>query len=316
MSPGAGIRDPVFVLGAPRSATTLLFHTLARSSGLWSLGMESQAVFEGPYHPSLLGWRSNALGAEDLTPENGERIRAGFLRRVQPGPVWRRRDARREKRPGSRGPAARIAYAAARARAAAIRRFGTVRLLEKTPDNCLRVPFLRALFPDAKFLFLRRDGRNNVSALIDGWRLEGQFESYDLPVPVGIPGYAGRRWCFHLPPGWRGLTTEPLEVVCAEQWKSCMEAVLAELPSLRAAGAVCELSYEELTRAPRTTLTRVLGFLGLPVEDAVVPREDRLPVVNARTPPDPEKWRKTNGPAIERILPRIAGVQAALGYPA
>lgn len=308
------IREPVFVLGAPRSATTLLVQTLARSSRLWTPGRESQHVFEGPYHPERLGWRSNALGAEDLTPENGSRIKAAFLRRMQPGPVWRWRDARREDRPGSRSPAARVAYTAARVRSLLQRRFGSVRLLEKTPNNCLRIPFLRALFPDAKFLFLRRDGRPNISSLMDGWNLEGQFESYEVPVPLRIAGYAGRKWCFLLPPNWRELADQPLEVVCAEQWKAAMEAVLAELPRLRTDGAVCELSYEELTEGPRATLARVLGFLGLPAEEAVVPREDRLPVINARTPPDPDKWRKRNGAAVERILPRIAAVQRALGY--
>lgn len=308
------IREPVFILGAPRSATTLLFQTLARSSALCSLGRESQPILEGPYHPSRLGWRSNALAAADLTPENAALIRAGFLRRMQPGDVWRRRDARRGERPGAKGLPGRVGYAAARLRSALRRRFGTMRLLEKTPNNCLRIPFLRALFPDAKFLFLRRDGRPNVSSLMDGWNLEGQFESYEVPLPVRVGGYAGKKWCFLLPPGWRDLVDQPLEVVCAEQWKACMEAVLAELPRLRADGAVCELSYEDLTGAPRETLTRVLGFLGLPAEEEVVPSDDRLPVINARTPPDPDKWRKRNGPAVERILPRIEAVQRALGY--
>lgn len=308
------IRDPVFVLGAPRSATTLLFQTLARSSGLWSLGRESQPVFEGPYHPERRGWRSSRLEASDLTPGNAAAIEAGFRRRLQPGPVWLWRDARREKRPGSRSPAARFAYTAARVRSVLTRRFGRVRLLEKTPSNCLRIPFLRALFPDAKFLFLRRDGRPNISSIMDGWRLAGEFEAYAPPLPLRIGGYEGTKWCFLLPPGWRELVDQPLEVVCAEQWKCCMEAVLAELPALRADGAVCEVTYEELTGSPRATLGRVLDFLGLPPEPAVVPDEDRLPVINARTPPDPEKWRKRNGPAIDRILPRIEPVQRALGY--
>jgi hypothetical protein len=308
------IRSPVFVLGAPRSATTLLFQTLARSTDLWSLGMESQVIFEGPYHPERVGWRSHALTAADLTPGNARAIREGFLRRVLPGSVWRRRDARRAKEPGSRGPAARAAYAAARVRAALVRRFGSPRLLEKTPNNCLRIPFLRALFPDAKFLFLRRDGRPNISSLMDGWNLEGEFDAYAPPLPLSIAGYRGTRWCFLLPPNWRELVDQPLEVVCAEQWKSCMEAVLAELPRLRADGAVAELSYEELTGSPRETLGRVLDFLELPREPAVVPAEDRLPVTNARTPPAPDKWRRTNGAAIDRILPRIAEVQRALGY--
>jgi hypothetical protein len=310
------IRDPVFVLGPPRSATTLLFQTLARHSKLWSIGTESQPVFEGPFHPEKMDWRSNALTAADLTPETAEYLRGEFLRRMHPGPVWSWRDARREGKPGASSLPARAGYAAARFRAAFLRKYGTVRLLEKTPINCLRIPFLRALFPDAKFLFLRRDGRPNISSLIDGWGLEGQFETYALPVPLRIEGYSGRKWRFLLPPNWRELVDQPLEVVCTWQWRSAMEAVLAALPSLRADGAVFELSYEELTGSPRATLGRVLDYLHLPHEAAVVPREDRLPVINARTPPDPNKWKKRNGPAIERILLLIAGIQGQCGYPA
>jgi len=243
-------------------------------------------------------------------------VREGVLRRVQPGPVWWWRDARRADPARAAGPGARFGYAASRIRAALVRKFGNVRLLEKTPNNCLRIPFLRAVFPDARFLFLRRDGRPNISSIMDGWNLEGEFEAYAPPLPLRIAGYRGRKWCFLLPPNWRDLVEQPLEVVCAEQWKACMEAVLAELPALREAGAVCEVSYEELTGSPRETLERVLGFLRVPREKAVIPAEDRLPVINARTPPSPDKWRKRNGEAIERILPRIASVQERLGYPA
>jgi hypothetical protein len=308
------IREPVFVLGAPRSATTLLFQTLARSSRLWSLGTESQPVFEGPWHPEKMDWRSHALTAADLKPGDRELVHAGFLRRVQPGPVWWWRDARRAGKDGSRSASARIGYTASRVRAAVVRKMGTVRLLEKTPNNCLRIPFLRAVFPDARFLFLRRDGRPNISSIMEGWNLDGEFEAYEPPLPLRIEGYRGRKWCFLLPPNWRTLVDQPLEVVCAEQWKACMEAVLAELPALRADGAVFELSYEELTGSPRETLGRVLEFLRVPREDAVIPREDRLPVINARTPPDPDKWKRKNGEAIGRVLPRIAEVQKALGY--
>jgi hypothetical protein len=302
------IKDPVIVLGAPRSATTLLFKTLSAHSGLWSLRSESHRVFEGPYHPSRTGKWHHALGAEDLTPENARALRAAFLERAMPGTVRRLQE---EGVPGGKP-----GYASARVRAMLVRRILPVRLLEKTPRNCLRIPFLRALFPDAKFLFLRRDGLATISSLIEGWNAAAGSEGRDVPLPepLRIPGYAGKSWCYVLPPGWRALADQPLEVVCAEQWKACVEAILAELPSLRAEGRVCELSYEELTLDPRPTLLRILSFLGLPPEESVVPSEGLLPVVNARTPPDPQKWRKRNGEMVERIIPRVAAVQKALGY--
>src|SRR5262249_6051022 len=58
--------------------------------------------------------------------------------------------------------------------------------------NCLRIPFLRALFPDARFVFLRRDGRATISSLIEGWRAGSRYETYRLPAPLPIAGTKGR----------------------------------------------------------------------------------------------------------------------------
>ena len=308
------IGEAVVLLGAPRSGTTVLFDTLGRSSRLWSLGQESHGVLEGPFHPSVRGWESNALRAEDLDAATAGRLRGEFLRRAQPGTVWRRREGRRER--GSPGGAVeRLGYFADRVGAAAARWTAGVRLLEKTPKNCLRIPFLRALFPGARFVFLRRDGRPTVSSLMDGWRKEGVYETYEVPEPLAVAGYGGKRWCFLLQPGWRKVARAPLEEVCAEQWAVCAETLLAELPALRRDGVLHELAYEDLVRDPRPALEGILRFLGLPWEEAILPG-GTLPVVNAVTPPDPEKWRKHNGAAVERVLPRLAAAQRALGYPA
>jgi len=312
------IRDPVVLLGPPRSGTTLLFETLARHAGLWSIGRESHAVLEGPFHPRLRGWESNALGAGDLDPATAERLRGGFERRALPGTFWR------SAPPAPEGPDRRDALRRREHRAAihrawqALRRAvgrPPVRLLEKTPKNCLRVPFLAALFPDARFVVLRRDGRATVSSLMDGWRAAGTYRTYETPVPLSIAGYAGRAWCFTLPPGWRRLVERPLEEVCAEQWAASAEALQAAVPGLGAAGRVHETSYEDLVARPREVLAGVLRFLGLPFEEALLPEGDRLRVINAVTPPAPDKWRARNGPAVERILPRIAAAQAGWGYP-
>src|SRR5262249_59289783 len=96
------IRDPVIVLGAPRSGTSMLFETLARSSRLWSLTDESHEVLEGPYHPRLRGWESNALRAGDLDPTTAARLREEFERRAQPGTLRRAKQDRRDS--GRRRP--------------------------------------------------------------------------------------------------------------------------------------------------------------------------------------------------------------------
>ena len=288
----------------------MLFETLARSSRLWSLTDESHEVLEGPYHPRLRGWESNALGAADLDPATAECLRAEFELRAQPGMLRRAKQDRRDSGRRRRMHYALIRFAVRVQR----RRAGPVRLLEKTPKNCLRIPFLRALFPDARFVFLRRDGRATISSLIEGWQAGERYESYRLPEPLHIAGHEGQGWCFLLPPGWRRLAHAPLEEVCAAQWLSSSEAVLAALDALRAEGCVYELAYEDLVARPRETLAPLLEFLGIPFEPAILAGREQLRLVNVVSAPETEKWRRRNGAAIERILPRIAAVQRVLGY--
>ena len=49
------------------------------------------------------------------------------------------------------------------------------RFVDKTPESCLRVPYLDALFPDATFVFLRRRAADNVSSLLEAWRARARF---------------------------------------------------------------------------------------------------------------------------------------------
>ena len=47
---------------------------------------------------------------------------------------------------------------------------GALRFLEKTPKNALRVPFFARIFPDARFIFLWRDPRENIASIMQAWR--------------------------------------------------------------------------------------------------------------------------------------------------
>ena len=39
------------------------------------------------------------------------------------------------------------------------------RICDKTPRNCLRIPFIRAVFPDAKIILITRDSRSVMSSM-------------------------------------------------------------------------------------------------------------------------------------------------------
>ncbi|MEM4721615.1 MAG: sulfotransferase [Candidatus Methanomethylicaceae archaeon] len=42
-------------------------------------------------------------------------------------------------------------------------------VVDKSPRNCLKMEFLEAIFPDAKFIFLYRDGRDTVLSIYREW---------------------------------------------------------------------------------------------------------------------------------------------------
>ena len=325
------IASPVLLIGCARSGTTLLYTVLSEVDALWSLGYESRALIERDYAPASRGWASGALTAADLTPAAAAELRRAFAAAAVPGAYWRRVNRLRRalnetgfyralKRRGRGGSAAAAAAPAAGLDAArALGRLaarlapprGPIRLLEKTPENCLRLPFLQALFPDARVLFLTRDGRANVHSLLEGWRHPVLFPGYRTPVPVTSPGQTRGRWAFTLIPGWRDLVDRPLVEICARQWAACNAAVL-DYAATPGALPVLPVRHEDLVAAPDATLAAIARFLDLRPAD--IPAHGRgLPEVNVVSAPGAEKWR-AEAAALATVAPILAPIMARLGY--
>src|SRR3546814_10013173 len=96
-----------------------------------------------------------------------------------------------------------------------------VRMLEKTPKNALRIPLLRKVFPDARFIYLHRDPRQVLGSMLDGWQ-SGGFRMYST-----LPGWQGPAWSFLLVPGWRELSGKPLEdIVRSEEHTSELQSLM------------------------------------------------------------------------------------------
>jgi len=331
------IQSPVLVIGCPRSGTTLLFNILSEVPSLWSIGYESKALIERHNPPSAKNWESGALDAGDLTAESRRYLLAEFERQAAPGTFWQRvnrfraglRDNRLWRQIKRRGrttePGSSVSSALPQQGLEAIRTLvrlrnrlrphrpdTPVRLLEKTPENCLRLPFLLALWPDARVLYLTRDGRTNVNSLMEGWMQPYLFPGYPVPERLHIPGYSRERWAFTLIPGWRELAARPLEEVCAWQWIRCNEAVLAHRDSGQA--PYLTIRYEDLVAEPGAILPQIAAFLDLDYDKDLARFAASLPRINVVSAPDQEKWRRQNPEAIARIAPRIEPLMERLGY--
>ncbi|HYK99822.1 MAG TPA: sulfotransferase [Steroidobacteraceae bacterium] len=264
---------PIFIVAAPRSGSTLLFETLAVSRRLHTLGGEAHWLVEDltELRPGAPGVDSNRLTGEQFTEERAARIYASIAANI--------RDADNTLVPYGPG----------------------LRLLEKTPKNSLRIPFLDRLFPDASFVFLWRDPRENIASIMRAWR-SGKWKTYN-----GLEGFPGP-WSLLLPPGWRELRGKPLEEIAAHQWSVTNRLVLDDLAAL-APGRWTSLSYGDFIADPRGQVTRLCRFLDIGVDPSLSTRLGAsLPYSTfTLTPPRPDKWRELE-PQVMRVVPGVEPV--------
>ncbi len=259
-------------MSTPRAGSTLLYEVLARSPQAWTIGGESHAIIEGiaELRAANRGWESSRLLAADATPQIVARLSDGF--RAQ----WRNRDGRPP------GPDDHPT------------------LLEKTPRNALRLPFLAAAYPDAKFIYLYRDAAETLGSMLEGW-LTGRCVTYP-----DLPGWTGHPWSFLLVPGWRQLIGRPVAEIVAVQWSRTTEILLADLATLdpRRWHAT---DYHRLITDPTGEIGRICAALGWSYDE---PLDSPLPL-SAWTisPPEPGKWRR-NAAVLEPVLPLTAHADA------
>lgn len=255
---------PIFIIGAPRSGTTLLFELMTSAYGLWSVDSEAHGPIEGigAFHPASRNFDSHALAAEDATQANASALKAGLAARLV--------DHRRRSWLGFH-PA---------------KRPERIRLVEKTPENVLRIPLLAQVFPDALFVFLYRDARSNVSSLVEAWK-HGGF--VNLPR---LPGWPHGPWCFLLPPGWQTMAGRPLPELCAFQWAAANERALDDLTSLEPSRWMA-LEFEELVATPSQVACRIARFAGIEEDQGLIEASERplRPSATTISPPSPIKWR-------------------------
>lgn len=156
-------------------------------------------------------------------------------------------------------------------------------VVEKTCANSLRVPFVAAVLPEARYVYIARDGFDVVASAEKRWRgdLEMLGLSYflakaryapltDLPryallairsrlaVLMGRQAYLdswGPRFA-----GMNELAGVSLEEIVARQWTACVMASDAAFAAMEQ-DKYCTLSYEDFTADPAASLVRIASWL-------------------------------------------------------
>ena len=164
------------------------------------------------------------------------------------------------------------------------RRHGVETVVEKTCANSLRVPFVDAVVPEAKYLFIRRDGLDAVGSAMARWTAP-----LDIPylarkarfVPAtDLPYYATRYfwsrvyrlfsreqrlafWGPQMDDMNNLLAQHPLDEVCAIQWQRCVDQSRQTFETMDSSRWL-EVGYEDFVSRPQEELGRIVDFLGLP----------------------------------------------------
>ncbi|MCI5188808.1 MAG: sulfotransferase [Candidatus Electrothrix sp. AS4_5] len=275
---------PIFILSAPRAGSTLLFETLLRFPDVWSTGEENHEVIERlpGLHPSAQNYASNRLSETEATPDTVSALRESFTLQMQDRDGSFYVDLSPSHRPDR------------------------IRFIEKTPKNALRAPFLKAAFPDARFIFLYRDPRENISSLMEGWRSR-RFVAYR-----NIPGWPYREWSFLLVPGWRLLKESPLSEIAAYQWKMANSCILEDLQGMSADSwhTVC---YTDLIRDPEKKIKEISKFAEFHWDTQVEQSfSNPLPISRMTlSPPSPNKWQRYKK-EINAVLPSVEPLECML----
>ncbi|MEO1743945.1 MAG: sulfotransferase [Cyanobacteria bacterium J06629_9] len=275
-------RKPIFIVAAPRSGSTLLFETLSQSRSLWTVGGESHQQIESinKLNPANRDYHSNALSEADADSQTARKLMQNFVVSLVDSDGKRFLDL--EEHPKK------------------------IRFLEKTPKNALRIPFLRKIFPNAKFIFLHRQPEANISSLMEAWK-SGRFITYKK-----LPDWPGLSWSLILPPGWQNLKQAPLAEVAAFQWQSANQAILEAL-GLLPRSQWHSLSYEDFLEQPRIHVEQLCEFMEVPL-DSRLARATARDLPHSRftlTPPAADKW-KQNADSLAPVLPQVQPLAESL----
>ncbi|MFC1819119.1 sulfotransferase [Thermodesulfobacteriota bacterium] len=203
-------------------------------------------------------------------------------------------------------------------------------VVEKTCANSLRVGFVDKIFPDAKYVFIVRDGVDVVGSALKRWKA-----SLDIPYilkkaryvpPTDLPYYASRYLINHL---YRLVSREnrlslwgpaidnidkllerySLSEVCSIQWKACVDNSERDFSSIPSEN-ILRIKYEEFVKEPVAEFSRLANFLNKQVSDSV---NDYLRK-NVR-PNSVGKGRKALGEVeVENLMPLIANTLQRYGY--
>jgi len=255
--PARADRTPIFILGAPRSGTTLLYQLVVE--GL-EVGWLANAHLERPGGVSELERTDRPRAAR--TPSTWTSTYGATREPWEPneaGEFWYRFVPRMPHELNG-ADATDVRTSAIRA---AVREFAdacAAPLVFKNVYNSLRVPVLAAALPEARFLVIERDLEDNARSILVGRERNGGLDS----------------WLSARPAGAEALDSANPAEQAVWQVRRINEVARRELGTLDPARSMTA-TYDDLCAEPATVLDRVSAWLAESGADVTRRADAQLP---------------------------------------
>jgi hypothetical protein len=277
------IRRPVFIIGAGRSGTTILYQCLSTHPEFCWFSNYSDRFIGNP----LFIFMHRALDLPLVGPRIKENIinRTGPRFNIRPVEADRiyhdycgfREDIRTTEE--DHDPEAERKLRGLMSRH--IQLTGKQRFLSKQISNNQRIRLISSVFPDALFVHIIRDGRAVTNSLLN-------VPFWDS---VELWWLGGKRVSECKAEGW-----DPVRL-CAENWKRDLEELLGNRDIF--GDRYIEVRYEDFTSDPRGAINRITEFCGIGNPDSFIENIPRdLPDMNL-------KWKKSLTEEEKRVAAEV-----------
>ncbi len=239
--------SPVFIIGSPRSGTTLLGEFFETNSNcnyflevdIWSKKQEKpkgKRLVSAQYE--ILGYTRKNLKAKII-------LHTLYLWALSLLRKFNLLDSQNESENGHRLTEKDVTQEMIK-RAKSYQ--GEKQLVVKNPTNSLRIPFIKKIFPDAKFVHILRDGKDVTSSMMNG------------PTKFA--------WAYIRPPGWKYWKKHSSGPVrCAWQWMATISIIYSDRKKIPPQDFI-EIQYEDLLANPEKTMRLLFEKLEIPFEKA------------------------------------------------
>jgi Sulfotransferase family len=200
---------------------------------------------------------------------------------------------------------------------------------EKTPHNILRIPYVRAIFPEAHFIYIVRNPLSFISSVELKWQRPARRKRLlqrILRTPVTqLHHYLGRflsqlwhnrilgrKYLSVWGPRYEGIqqdvATEDILTVIARQWARSAAKAEQDLARFEP-GQVLAFRYEDFVRSPVEHVSKICAHCRLQMTDEMADYV-RSHVKTDRN----EKWQRFEPEQLAKIIPEISVQMERLGY--